>query len=52
MRPLVSVIIPAYNCEAYMSKCIESILSQSYKNIEVVIVNDGSVDKTEEVIKI
>lgn len=51
MRPLVSVIIPAYNCEAYISKCIESILSQSYKNIEVVIVNDGSVDKTEEVIK-
>ena len=51
MRPLVSIIIPAYNCEAYIGKCIESILIQSYKNIEIIIVNDGSVDNTEEVIK-
>ena len=47
----VSVIIPVYNCENYIDKCIKSILFQSYKNIEIIIVNDGSLDNTEEIIK-
>ncbi|MFJ7747158.1 glycosyltransferase family 2 protein [Peribacillus sp. NPDC097295] len=51
MIPKVSVIVPVFNNEKYISKCIESILSQSYRNIEVVIVNDGSTDKSEKVIK-
>lgn len=50
MQPKVSVIIPAYNCEKYISKCIESIINQTYQNIEILIINDGSKDKTKDVI--
>ena len=49
---LVSIIIPAYNVEKYIEKCITSILEQTYTNIEVIIVNDGSTDKTGEIIDI
>lgn len=41
-QPLVSVIVPVFNVEAYASKCIDSLLSQTYNNIEIIIVNDGS----------
>lgn len=46
-RPLVSVIVPAWNEEVGITKTIRSILSSSYKNIELIVVNDGSVDKTD-----
>lgn len=46
MEDLVSVIIPAYNVEKYIRKCVESIITQSYNNIEIIIVNDGSSDNT------
>ena len=42
--PLVSIIVPVYNTEEYVEECIQSILSQSYKNIELILVNDGSTD--------
>ena len=48
-NPLISVIIPAYNVEKYINRCIESIIYQDYKNIEVIIINDGSTDNTREI---
>ena len=47
----LSIIIPCYNAEKYIGRCLDSLLSQNYKNIEIVAVNDGSTDKTEEIIK-
>ena len=44
--PLVSVIVPIYNGESFIKNCIESILNQSYKSIEIIIVDDGSTDNS------
>lgn len=43
---LVSIIIPAYNAEPYIERCVESVIDQSYKNLEVIVINDGSTDST------
>lgn len=43
-KPLISVIIPIYNVEAYLEKCVKSVLSQDYGNLEVILVDDGSPD--------
>lgn len=48
--PLVSVIVPVYNCEPYIEKCVKSIQIQTYSNIEIIVVNDGSTDKSAKVI--
>jgi glycosyltransferase involved in cell wall biosynthesis len=45
-KPLISVIVPAYNAEATLRECVESILHQSFDDFEVIIVNDGSTDST------
>lgn len=50
-KPLVSVIVPVYNTAEYVEECIQSILSQSYNNIELILVNDGSTDGSGEVCK-
>lgn len=42
----LSVIVPIYNVETYLTKCIESIISQTYKNLEIILVDDGSTDKS------
>ncbi len=48
---LVSVVIPAYNCAAYLPAAIESALNQTHPMVEVIVVNDGSPDNTDEVIQ-
>lgn len=50
-NPLVSIVIPVYNGEKYVKEAIDSALAQTYKNIEIIVVNDGSTDKTEEICK-
>ena len=47
--PKVSVIIPVYNVEQYVEKSIQSVLNQSMKDIEIILVNDGSTDKSGEI---
>ena len=47
----ISVIVPIYNSEAYLDKCITSLINQTKKDIEIILVNDGSTDKSEEIIK-
>ena len=42
----ISVIVTIYNMEKYLDKCIKSILNQTYKNLEIILVNDGSTDKS------
>lgn len=46
MQPLISVIVPVYNGERYLEKCIESLEEQTYKNLEIILINDGSTDGT------
>ena len=45
MEELVSVIVPVYRVEKYLEKCINSIIDQTYKNIEIILIDDGSDDK-------
>ena len=47
----ISVIIPIYNSEKYLSECLESIINQTFKDIEIICINDGSKDKSEQIIK-
>lgn len=46
---LVSVIIPVYNVEQYLPQCVESVINQTYTNLQIILVNDGSTDKSSEI---
>ena len=46
MRPMVSIIVPVYNAEQYLRRCVDSILNQEYTDFEVFLVNDGSTDSS------
>ena len=48
-QKLLSVIIPAYNTAKFLNKCVESVVNQTYKNIEIIIVNNGSTDNTPQI---
>ena len=50
-KPLVSIVLPCFNAERYIEEAIRSLLHQTYQNIEIIIINDGSVDSSEKVIK-
>ena len=49
-HPLISVIVPVYNVEKYLSRCVDSILAQTYENLEIILVNDASTDSSGEII--
>lgn len=51
MYPKLSVIVPVYNVEKYLKKCLDSILNQTYKNLEIICVYDDSNDSTVEIAK-
>ncbi|MDY6030101.1 MAG: glycosyltransferase [Acidaminococcaceae bacterium] len=47
--PLVSVVIPVFNVEEYLACCIESVLKQTYTNLEIILLDDGSTDRSGEI---
>ena len=47
---MVSVIIPVYNVQMYLAECVDSVINQTYKNLEIILVDDGSTDETVNII--
>lgn len=51
MKPIISVLVPCYNVEKYLKQCIDSIICQTFKDIEIICLNDGSTDNTLEILR-
>ena len=51
MNPQISVVVAAYNVEKYIGRCIKSVMMQSFENLEILVVNDGSLDNTASIVK-
>ena len=49
MNPSISIIIPVYNVESYLERCVDSVLAQTFEDFEVILVNDGSTDNSPEI---
>lgn len=49
-KVLVSIIVPVYNVEKYIDKCLNSLVNQTLKNIEIIVVNDGTKDNSQKII--
>ena len=47
----ISIIVPLYNAEKYIEQTIEDLIAQTYQNIEIIMINDGSVDKSEDIVR-
>ena len=45
-EPLISVIVPVYNVEKYLENCVNTLVKQTYRNIEILLINDGSTDNS------
>lgn len=45
MNPKISVILPVYNVEKYLEECVKTIIGQTYQNLEIILVDDGSLDR-------
>ena len=46
MSQTISIIVPVYNVQAYLDKCVKSIVNQTYQNLEIILVDDGSTDSS------
>lgn len=49
MTEKITVIVPVYNVENYLEKCLDSLINQTYKNLEIIVINDGSTDNSGEI---
>ena len=50
-KGFVSIIVPVYNVENYLEQCLDSLINQSYQNIEIIIIDDGSTDDSRKIIE-
>ena len=50
MKPILSVIVPVYNVEKYLPRCLDSLVNQTLKNMEIIVINDGTKDNSQQII--